>query len=292
MPAIRKRNCDKCGTYYEGVGKQFCSWACRPSRKSGTGKYAGATKLCKNCGIIIKREDKKDQSNVIWERLQHCSNVCAVKTREPWNKGKTGVYSEEVLKKMRENRLGKKTSEETREKIRKSNSGENHVFWGKKRKPFTEEARKNMGDANRGKKRPAFSEEWKKNIGKAGVDRVVSIESRKKRGESLKLAFIEGRHPMWKGGITPVNEKIRKSFEYKQWRESVFKRDNYTCVDCGQKGVKLNADHIKTFANHPEFRFDIDNGQTLCVPCHKIKTKEDIKDINKFRKEQTLTTNN
>ncbi len=49
----------------------------------------------------------------------------------------------------------------------------------------------------------------------------------------------------------------------------MFVRDDYTCVWCGQLGGTLNADHIKPFSTHPELRFDLDNGRTLCVECHK-----------------------
>jgi len=71
------------------------------------------------------------------------------------------------------------------------------------------------------------------------------------------------------GWITPKNILIRGSVEYKVWRKAVFERDNYTCVNCGKRGVELNADHIKQFAYYPELRFELSNGRTLCVPCHK-----------------------
>jgi hypothetical protein len=73
----------------------------------------------------------------------------------------------------------------------------------------------------------------------------------------------------WKGGITPENKQARASATYKEWRTAVFVRDNYTCVWCGQRGGKLNADHIKPFSTHKHLRFDVSNGRTLCVACHK-----------------------
>lgn len=65
------------------------------------------------------------------------------------------------------------------------------------------------------------------------------------------------------------NSRIRSSKKYKEWRLKVFERDNFTCVICKAKNVYLNADHIKKFADYPRLRLDIDNGRTLCVPCHR-----------------------
>jgi 5-methylcytosine-specific restriction endonuclease McrA len=73
------------------------------------------------------------------------------------------------------------------------------------------------------------------------------------------------------GSGLPRSEQlqIRQSKEYYHWRKQVFKRDNYTCVFCNEKGGRLNADHIKSFAIYPDLRLDINNGRTLCVECHK-----------------------
>jgi 5-methylcytosine-specific restriction endonuclease McrA len=77
------------------------------------------------------------------------------------------------------------------------------------------------------------------------------------------------RHPNWRGGITPINLRIRVSKEFKLWRKAIFERDNYTCVWCGKRGKLIHADHIKPFSLFPELRFALDNGRTLCFDCHK-----------------------
>ena len=81
-------------------------------------------------------------------------------------------------------------------------------------------------------------------------------------------------NPNWKGDNYPENKRLRGSSKYKNWRRLVFKRDNFSCVICGykSKGVRpsdIHADHIKSWALYPEERFNLDNGRTLCVPCHK-----------------------
>lgn len=74
----------------------------------------------------------------------------------------------------------------------------------------------------------------------------------------------------WRGGVAKSNKRIRESLRYRLWREAVFKRDGYMCVIGGKAhGKELNADHIKQFAYHPKLRFEIRNGRTLCVECHK-----------------------
>lgn len=73
----------------------------------------------------------------------------------------------------------------------------------------------------------------------------------------------------WRGGKTEENRLLRKGIKYTMWRESVFQRDNFTCVFCGQKGGRLTADHIKPWALYPHIRFDPNNGRTLCRPCHQ-----------------------
>ena len=84
---------------------------------------------------------------------------------------------------------------------------------------------------------------------------------------------------LWKGGITKENAKIRTSVEYKNWMRAVFKRDDWTCKECGKRGGDMEAHHKKSFATHKSLRFNVSNGATLCRECHK-KTDSYLKNIH------------
>lgn len=115
------------------------------------------------------------------------------------------------------------------------------------------------------------SKETRKKISKAlmghrGWNKGISAWNK-----GIKGAMPSGEnHHNWKGGVTSVNKAIRESFEYEEWRKSVFERDLYTCQFCGEVGGKLNADHIKRFSDYPELRLEVSNGRTLCEPCHHL----------------------
>lgn len=182
---------------------------------------------------------------------------------------------------------GFRHSEESKEKMRLSQLGKKH----------SEEAKRNNGLAKMGNKYrlgKKHSEETKNKISVAKTGFTHSKESRRKMSlmrignkyslghrhseetrRKMKMSHTGEKNWNWKGGITPENRRLRFSLEYKLWRNSVFERDNYTCLWCGDrngngKAVTLNADHIKPWALFPELRFAIDNGRTLCVPCHKM----------------------
>jgi hypothetical protein len=99
-------------------------------------------------------------------------------------------------------------------------------------------------------------------------------------------------NPRWKGGITPLAEKVRKSVLCVQWKQQCFLRDNFVCQKCGQVGGDLEVHHKKRFSvllqeaitHLPLFTpcdaamiytplWDIKNGITLCRKCHLDKTK-------------------
>ncbi len=86
----------------------------------------------------------------------------------------------------------------------------------------------------------------------------------------MKGLFVGEKNPNWNPNLTDEerNEK-RDTQEHVNWRNEVFKRDDYTCQCCGKRGGKLNAHHIFSFKKYIDLRLDINNGITLCKECHK-----------------------
>lgn len=75
----------------------------------------------------------------------------------------------------------------------------------------------------------------------------------------------------------------RNTPEYKLWRLSVYQRDKFRCRKCDQKmhkGKNLNAHHIRSWANYPSLRYDVNNGITLCYKCHKTMFQNEDSYIN------------
>lgn len=143
-----------------------------------------------------------------------------------------------------------------RESMSKAHMG--GIPWNKGKRGVqidSEETRQKKRSALLGKKRPPFSEEWKEKI------------SASKKGKP-NFSRRGAGNPCWKGGTTPEEKRIRRSLEARLWREAVFARDNFTCQKCKERGGSLRAHHILNWARNPEVRFAIDNGITLCNPCH------------------------
>lgn len=262
-------------------------------------------------GFKMSEEQKKKISNA----LKGHKNF--------WLNRKGFKHSEETKRKISIANKGKRISEEQKRRLSEINKGKKH----------TEETKMKMSIALKGRK---LSEEHKEKLRLFHIGRKQSKETKtklslfftgrkmqpfsKKQKENMSLAKSGENNPMfgikgekhwnWKNGVTSLENMIRDLLEYNIWRKSVFKRDNYTCRDCGKTNSYLVADHIKLFSiliqdflniynqfspfddketlarlaiNYDPF-WDINNGKTLCEICHKIKTKKDwgiIKSLNR-----------
>lgn len=164
---------------------------------------------------------------------------------------------------------GHKPTMETILKLKNSLKG--HIPWNKGKKGAQVAWNKGKKNTNVSPLKGRTKKDYPK-LSNSGAKKgnIISLETRVK----LSNAHKGEKSYLWKGGITQKHTAIRHSLEYRLWRESVFKRDNWTCIWCGArcckgKKVVLHADHIKPFAYFPELRFAIDNGRTLCVDCHR-----------------------
>jgi len=140
----------------------------------------------------------------------------------------------------------------------------------------TSKQRKAVSKRWAGEKREEWTEERKEEQSKrlCGVNRTPEQKleySLSKTGDKNPQWGRRGKEAgNWRGGKMAEMLLLRRSFEYKEWREKVFERDNYTCQNCGDKqGRNLEAHHIKDFVLYPELRFEVSNGLTLCKKCHK-----------------------
>ena len=77
-------------------------------------------------------------------------------------------------------------------------------------------------------------------------------------------------NPNWNPNLTQEEREQHREIEgYNSWRTQVYRRDNYTCICCGDnKGGNLNAHHLNGFNWDKEHRLDVSNGVTLCTTCH------------------------
>jgi len=59
----------------------------------------------------------------------------------------------------------------------------------------------------------------------------------------------------------------KRGFKQLAWATMVKERDG-ACTNCGSMH-DLHAHHIKPYKYHPEVRYDVSNGVTLCSTCHR-----------------------
>jgi 5-methylcytosine-specific restriction endonuclease McrA len=133
------------------------------------------------------------------------------------------------------------------------------------------ETRKKISDAHKGRKFTPERCEAMSKLRKGKKTIPCSPEKRLKLHETHILR--REKHWNWKGGVYDEFKNIRCSVEYRLWKSAVFEKDGHECQWCGAKEY-LEADHIQTFAEHPELRFAIDNGRVLCMDCHAKRHPE------------------
>lgn len=182
---------------------------------------------------------------------------------ERYSKAKKGIkWSEESKKKMlgNKNSVGRVCSEETRKKMSIAQKARKH-FSGYR---HTEETKQKMREHYKGNNSTKGVPPWNK---------------------GKKYFVIKDR--------TLLKKDRNKAYDtqYKYWMLEVKKRDKWKCKisDCNCSG-RLEAHHILNWRDHPELRYNINNGITLCRFHHPKKRVEEKK-LSPYFQELVKQTN-
>ena len=176
-------------------------------------------------------------------------------------KGTQTVYSKRKISEANKvSQIGKLVSEETRKKISKANKNRK-ILWANK-----------ISKSNKGR---IITKGWRDKISKSSIGRKLSEETKNKMKGRIPWNYIDGRSKL----LGPA----RYGDDWEAIRMLVYKRDNFTCQECG---ITMNetkrAHHIhhivpflQSFDNSPN------NLITLCPSCHKRIESQIMKELKK-----------
>lgn len=246
-------------------GRTLKTYYCKIcGKKIDTDTALYGSNMCRSCSAKERLKDPKKNPNYIDGRSLK-KNYCEICNKEiGWeakrcNRCAKTKYFQPMPKCID---CGKKLKNRNAKRCRSCASREKFRKFGNPAKRL--DVRKKMSRKRKGRK---LTESWKINL---------SLSMRGKNAGKKNHFFIDGR--------TPFTQSIKNLLEYNNWRKQIFIRDNFTCQECGQYGVKLN-NFLKEYDQFSPIEdketlvrlaikwkpfWNINNGKTLCEDCHLI----------------------
>ncbi len=113
------------------------------------------------------------------------------------------------------------------------------------------------------------SHRWKCQIHNYETSSKLFLIAKNKRLKCCRGEAYRGEnHPFFNKDISEVQRVKKRHYNASHvWSKSVRTRDKWKCVICGHDS-KCVAHHLDSYMAHPDKRYDVDNGVTLCRPHH------------------------
>jgi hypothetical protein len=164
-------------------------------------------------------------------------------TPETIEKKRLAQLSPETLERNRLAHTGKKDTPETIERKRLSHLGNKNGFFGRKHsveylqkmsEPKSKDHCRKLSEAKKGII-PANIEILKasclgKSMSESHYNNLVATMSTQETRDKMSIAQRGENNPQWRGGVTPLYKNIRECAKYYEWRDAVYKRDDYCDV--------------------------------------------------------------
>ena len=282
------RICKECGKTFEvylSDKRKFCSPECRMKAQSrrqrgeGNPYWKGGVSSKEGVKKYNKKYQKKNKEKIKKQRKEYGQQ----------NKQKVFIRNKKYREENRKSLL-------EHDKQKYNNRPKNHIciICGKlcANEFFCDNICKGkyQSKMQMGKNNPSWKNDINKICEECGKEFSVlpCCKRQKYCSNECKGIGMSGENgPNWKGGVTALNHRIRDLRENRIWRMSVFERDKYTCVICGNVGGNLEAHHINSFNNiilknkiisvrkakKCKELWDVNNGITVCVTCHEMIDK-------------------
>jgi hypothetical protein len=107
---------------------------------------------------------------------------------------------------------------------------------------------------------------------------------------SLSCAAKDNRNKNWKGGISPLRQRLSASKEWIALKNLIYKKFNNICQCCGKKIPKTprkkHMHHKNGFKNKKEF-FDVNKLTLWCRKCHLSYHNKKNANINRLKRKKT-----
>lgn len=135
------------------------------------------------------------------------------------------------------------------------------------------------------------SHRWKCEIHNYETYSNLRLILKNKRLKCCRAKEFSGKnHPLYNPHIDE-SKRIKKRHygASTEWSKAVRTRDKWQCIICGHNS-KCVAHHLDSYMAHPDKRYDVDNGVTLCRPHHiefhqeygiKCNTREQFDEFKK-----------